>query len=152
MVVIMQRADLYNEIKGILSTQVQCVLATVDDRQPCLHLMAYGFSENLSEIYLASYADTRKVRNMLIQPEVSLLWDNRTGNHQDHVEGFALNASGEATMLEGEHYKLVSKLLRDRNPTLEILLGNDKTAVFSVDVSSYVFAKGYTAVYEFQPV
>ncbi|MEH6358932.1 MAG: pyridoxamine 5'-phosphate oxidase family protein [Pseudomonadales bacterium] len=148
----MQKADLYNEIKDILSTQVQCVLATVDDLQPCLHLMAYGFSEDLSEIYLASYADTRKVRNMLIQREVALLWDNRTSNHQDHVDGFALNASGKATMLEGELYKSVSQLLLDRNPTLEALLSNDKTAVFSVDVSSYVFAKGYTSVYEFQPV
>jgi len=149
--VIMRKDDLYDEIKGVLSAQVQCVLATVDNSQPCLHLMAYGFSESLGEIYLASYADTRKVRNMLIQSEVGLLWDNRTGSHHDHIAGFALNASGKARMLDGACYNSASRLLLDRNPTLEALLSSDNTAVFSVAVTSYVFAKGYTSVYEFQP-
>ena len=38
----MQDLDLLKTISGLLESQVQCVLATVDGVQPCLHLMAYG--------------------------------------------------------------------------------------------------------------
>ena len=137
----MQEIELFEEIKHLLVTQVQCVLATVDETQPCLHLMAYGVSENLKKVYLASYKDTRKVKNMLAQTNVSLLWDNRTGNTEDHVAGLALNATGCAHQLEGDACQRVEQLLLNRNSTLETLLFSDNVAVFAVDVSGYVFCE-----------
>lgn len=147
----MSNAALSKEINALLTAQVQGVLATLDGEQPCLHLMAYAFSDDLADIYLASYADTRKVSNMLNQPRVSLLWDNRTGNNRDHVEGMALNATGEARLLDGTvRQGAIAKLLV-RNPSLEKLLGDEKTAVFAVSVARYVFAQGYTKVREYCP-
>ena len=147
----MAAPTLYEEIHNLLEQQVQCVLATVDGEQPCLHLMAYGFSDSLDQLYLASYADTRKVQNMLKQPRVSLMWDNRTGQHEDHTGGLALNAEGKAKRLEGPARETVSQRLLARNPTLETLLCEPTTAVFAVDVQAYVFAKGYGGVQTYQP-
>lgn len=147
----MSTSALFEQISDLLSTQVQCVLATVDEGHPCLHLMAYGFNEPLDEIYIASYSNTRKVSNMLSQPHVSLLWDNRTLNHSDHVEGLALNASGKATLLESSARQVVKQVLLERNPTLDTLLSDQSAAIFSVKVSSYVFVKGYTDVQEYKP-
>lgn len=148
----MQDLDLLKSISDLLESQVQCVLATVDGVQPCLHLMAYGFSDSLSEIYVASYADTRKVNNMLAQPAVSLLWDNRTVNQQDHVLGFALNAVGKARKLTGAEHQAAANLLIVRNASLAELLASDKVVTFAVAVSAYTFVKGYRDVYEYQPI
>lgn len=147
----MQKTQLFDEIKHFLNTQVQGVLATLDGDQPCLHLMAYGFSDDLSELYLVSYADTRKVSNMLAQPKVSMLWDNRTGNSADHVDGLALNAVGQAFRLDETRFDDIKALLLRRNSTLKTLLSSDRAAIFSVSVSEYVYVKGYSEVYQLQP-
>lgn len=65
-------------VASLLNQQVQCVLATLADQQPALHLLAYAFSADLDEIYVASMADTQKVRNMRGNPNVTCLWDNRS--------------------------------------------------------------------------
>lgn len=147
----MQKSELFDEISRLLNEQVQCVLATVDESQPCLHLMAYSVNRRLDEIYIASYANTRKVSNMLAHPEVALLWDNRTVNDRDHVEGVALNATGKATLLEGVVRQAIKQKLLDRNPALGLLLADESTTIFTVKVSSYVFVKGYTQVYNYLP-
>ena len=91
-----------NTVASLLNQQVQCVLATLGDKELALHLMAYAISSDLDEIYLVSLEDTQKVRNMRANPNVTCLWDNRTGNNDDHTAGLAMSGFGEARELTGE--------------------------------------------------
>lgn len=142
----MDKAALKQEIASLLDQQVQCVLATIDDRRPCQHMMAFARSEDLSRIYLATYLDTRKYRNMLSNPSVSLLWDNRSGRDDDHVEGISLIALGRAELLDGPSRVDIHRALSARNPALKSLLEDDSCRIFAVRVEDYQWTRGYQQV------
>jgi flavin reductase (DIM6/NTAB) family NADH-FMN oxidoreductase RutF/nitroimidazol reductase NimA-like FMN-containing flavoprotein (pyridoxamine 5'-phosphate oxidase superfamily) len=135
----------------LLSSQVQCVLSTHSADAPRQHLMAYAFDDSLRNVYLASRPATEKVTNMLRRPQVSLLWDNRTGNTTDHCNGVAAMAAGRAAPVRGWQRARAAFLLLQRNPELEGLLASADTLVLAVAVDAYRLARGYDAVAEFSP-
>lgn len=136
-------------IQSILSQQVQCVLATQCQGKLYQHLMAYAMSENLATITLASFRHTQKVNNIGSEPNVGLLWDNRTGNNKDHTDGFALSAQGAARIL-GLSCPLTQPLL-DRNASLQSLLSHDDAVIIAIRIESYHLAIGYAQTFRFSP-
>lgn len=138
-------------VASLLNQQVQFVLATLGEQQPALHLMAYAFSPDLAEIYLASMADTQKVRSMRRNPNVTCLWDNRTGKNVDHTEGLAMSGFGKARELTGETACQVASLLLQRNATLQGLLADPTVLVFAISIDRYQWVEGYTRAMSFRP-
>ncbi len=144
--------NIQQSISQLLASQVQGVLATSSpDGVVALHLMAYAFTPSLRDIYLASYADTRKVTNMRHNPRVNWLWDNRTGNQQDHIDGFALTAVGLATQVCEQDYQAAAELLLSRNASLTAMLEDTRAVIFVVDVERYSWIQGYSEVYDYLP-
>ncbi len=140
-----------NTVTSLLDQQVQCVLATLGGKQPALHLMAYAFSVELDQIYLASIRDTQKVRNMRDRPNVTCLWDNRTGNNSDHTEGLAMSGFGTARELTGETARSAASLLLERNANLKQLLTEPAVVIFAIAIESYQWVEGYTRAMRYQP-
>lgn len=138
-------------VDALLSQQAQCVLATQGDKQPALHLMAYAFSADLDEIYLASKSGTQKVKNMYNNPNVTCLWDNRTGNNSDHTEGFALSGFGKASELSDQPAQFAADLLQQRNPSLKQLLTDPAVLIFAISIESYQWVEGYTRAMSYCP-
>jgi uncharacterized pyridoxamine 5'-phosphate oxidase family protein len=145
----MQEQELKGEISRILDQQIQCVLATLEGNQPCQHMMAFAYAEDLSRIYLATYMDTRKYRNMLSSPGVSILWDNRSGRDEDHIDGFSLIALGRAKLLPDDLQIEIRKLLLERNPSLNLLLDDASSRIFEVSVEDYQWTRGYREVFHY---
>jgi hypothetical protein len=141
---------IYN-VNSLLSGQVQCVLATLKDQQICLHLMAYAFSADLCEIYIASLENTKKVHNMRRSPDITCLWDNRTGNISDHTGGFAMSGFGKALELTGEAAAAKSGLLLERNASLSGLMAEPSVVIFSLHIDRYQWVEGYTKSMFFEP-
>ena len=138
-------------IRELLTTQVQCVLSTVAESVPSQHLMAYALEPSLTEVYIASLRSTAKVANLQRNPAFSLLWDNRTGNTKDHVQGLALMAQGQANVLNGWSRARAEHLLLARNPELAQLLSGNGAAVFALQIRSYRLVRGYDSVSTFIP-
>lgn len=61
-----------------------CVLATCNLREPHTSLMAYLPGEQGRKIYLITLAGTQKYRNILANPWVSLLMDDRRASDPGH--------------------------------------------------------------------
>jgi nitroimidazol reductase NimA-like FMN-containing flavoprotein (pyridoxamine 5'-phosphate oxidase superfamily) len=138
-------------IRDLLTTQVQCVLSTIDEDTPNQHLMAFALEPSLTDVYIASERATKKVANLLRNPAVSLLWDNRTGNTRDHVHGLAVTAQGQASLLNGWARARVEHLLLARNPELATLFSGNEAAVFALRIQSYRLVQGYDSVTAFIP-
>jgi hypothetical protein len=118
--------------------------------QPHTHLMAYAVNEDLSTVYLAS-ARSRKTENMLARPDVSLLWDNRTGNLADHGDGLLVTASGKAALANKEEVDAAKKLFVGRNPNMAGFLAIDGVSMFAVKVSVVEVVEGYSRPTEWRP-
>lgn len=143
--------EIANQIRSILNHQVQSVLATQDQGVLYQHLMAYSAVDDLSSIYLASFDNTQKVRNIRANPNVSLLWDNRTGNNKDHTEGFALSAHGSADIVNtGSRPDLIEQL-RNRNDSLTKLLNAEQSVLIVINIKAYQLAIGYTQTMVYEP-
>ncbi len=138
-------------IAALLRQQVQCVLATLGDKELALHVMAYAFSPELDEIYLASLENTQKVTNKRGNPNVTCLWDNRTGNNADHIEGVAMSGFGRARALTGRDAASAHRLLAQRNATLIPLLSDPAVVVFALHIDRYQWVEGYTRVIIYEP-
>lgn len=133
-------------VADLLRSQVQCVLATASPQgQPSTHLMAYAFSSDLTSVIIASGVSSRKVQDMLSNPSVSLLWDNRTGNLQDHGEGMLVTASGRASQLLADAASDATAQLLERNPNLTSFVARDDVVVLGVAVDTYAVVVGYGA-------
>lgn len=139
------------DIGKLMSTQVQCVLATFSPEGPAQHLMAYAVDADLRTVYVASMRQTQKVGNMLRTPAVSMLWDNRTGNTQDHVEGLALMATGQATLLNSEQSAQPGSALQLRNSSLADLLNQSDSVIMAICISGYRLVRGYTSIIHYEP-
>lgn len=139
------------DIVMLMSAQVQCVLATLSPTGPAQHLMAYAFDADACTVYVTSMRQTEKVGNMLHRPAVSLLWDNRTGNNKDHVEGVALMATGHAVLLSSEQCAQPARALQQRNSSLTELLNHADSAILAIRISAYRLVRGYTSIIHYQP-
>ena len=139
------------KITSLLKEQVQCVLGTQGKGQLGLHLMAYDFSADLNNIYIASFEQTQKVNNMRSNVDVTLLWDNRKGNNADHNTGFAISGFGKAREIHGEEAQSVALLLERRNETLQPLLADSQAVVFTIEVDRYQWVEGYTGSVIYTP-
>ena len=138
-------------IREMLSSQVQCVLATVSKKAPTLHLMAYAFSEDLKHLYCLSLSNTRKVNNIKNNSAVSLLWDNRTGNTSDHIQGTCLSADAKARIFETEKNSgQITKLL-ERNPELSSMLNDDSCVIIKIRINNFILVQGYSKISRYSP-
>jgi nitroimidazol reductase NimA-like FMN-containing flavoprotein (pyridoxamine 5'-phosphate oxidase superfamily) len=138
-------------VAALLTQQVQCVLATLSDKEQALHLMAFANSIALDKIYLASLESTQKVKNMRNNPKVTCLWDNRTGNNSDHTAGLAMSGFGQAHELTAEPAQTAISLLLQRNANLQPLLSNPSVVIFALHIDRYQWVEGYTQVRIYQP-
>lgn len=138
-------------VVSLLSRQAQCVLATQGDQGVGLHLMAYAFSDDVSNIYIASLANTQKVSNMRSRPNVTCLWDNRTGNNSDHVEGLAMSGFGQALELTNKAEQSAFGRLLERNASLKNLLSQPSVVIFVIQIDRYQWVEGYTRSMIYKP-
>lgn len=147
------------ELTTLLKSQVQCVLATLGEASaetaatapdyltsgPQQHLMAYAFSASHQRIIMMSYRHTRKVSNIQSRAAVSILWDNRTGQAQDHTKGWCLTAQGQAHLVEPSEatFEHLQQCFLSTNPNLIRLVEHPDSVLISITIEQFHLTLGY---------
>ena len=134
------------EMKALARTKDICVLATVSGGRPHCSLMAYATDDACSEIYMVTYRDTTKYRNLKENPFVSLLMDTREENPASQ------RPSAKALTVEGMFHEIkdaakrshVRERLVKRHPHLREFMANPDAEVFSIEISSFLLLDGLT--------
>jgi len=128
-------------LRQIMVTQRFAVLATLNNQQPYLNLVAFAVSDDLRNIIFATNRNTQKYRNILSNNRVALLIDNRSIGQSDFAEGLAITALGMASDLEGDRSEKPVQSYLDRHPSLGEFLQRPDTAVIGVMVTDYILAR-----------
>ena len=137
-------APVAGRIDAVLTSQVQCVLATTTaDLRPATFLMAFAISPCLRFVVIATPVGARKAQQMRERPAVSLLWDNRTGNLRDHADGLLVTAVGQAAEAEVDALPWASARFLERNPNMANFLATEGVGLFQIRVDSYEIVEGY---------
>lgn len=140
--------DIPRIIAELLASQQLAVLATSQQGQPYTSLVAFAFSDDLCRMTFATTRATRKFANLLAEPRVSLLIDNRGHRHSDFREAMAVTAFGRAVeVCESEKPHRVEEYLK-RHPELREFVGAPSCALLQVDVKRYSLVRRFQDVVE----
>ena len=82
--------SLKHSIQEILNNQYLSVLATNTGNSPYTSLVGFMASQDLKEIYFATFINTRKYHNITKHSQVSLLIDSRTNRGGEDFKNSSL--------------------------------------------------------------
>ncbi len=133
-------------MKKLAKEKDTCVLATVLGEKPHCSLMAYTTNDDCSEIYMATHRSTRKFKNLMGNPSVSLLIDTREEHKGSQRSGEkAMTVSGAFERLEDDQKKAWAKArLLSRHPHLKQFLDHPDAEVFGIKIHSFLLLDGLT--------
>jgi nitroimidazol reductase NimA-like FMN-containing flavoprotein (pyridoxamine 5'-phosphate oxidase superfamily) len=138
-----------DKIAELVKAKEHCVLATVSENHPHCSLMAYVVSPDLDIFHLISSRSTRKYHNILRNPHVSLLIDDREDfADRDLSRAKALTVTGVCRpMRQGRESDDIKKMFRTRHPHLDHFTRHPDYDVLTVEVDSYLLLDGVKESY-----
>ncbi len=141
--------NMLEKMKSLVREHDTCVLATVSEGRPHCSLMAYAVDDACGEIYMVTPRTTRKYKNLLNNPHVSLLIDTR-GEHagQKSPESKALTVEGMFRPIPDTEKRLAAEArLSAAHPYLKVFISNQDAEIFSVKVVSFLLLEGLSKAY-----
>jgi nitroimidazol reductase NimA-like FMN-containing flavoprotein (pyridoxamine 5'-phosphate oxidase superfamily) len=143
---------LFSLLRELLESQRSAALATQQEGQPYLSLMAFAATPDLKQLIVATERNTRKHANLMVEPRVALLIDNRSNAPADTEEAVAVTVLGRAAEARpGERESLLSLFLT-KHPHLEDFVTSPTCALITVQVSTYVVVQHFQEVQEVRMV
>ena len=133
-------------MKKLAKEQDICVLATVSGEKPHCSLMAYATNDDCTEIYMATYKDTRKFKNLMENPSVSLLIDTREerkGSHRPAAKAMTVSGAFERLADNQKKVQVRAKLLT-RHPHLKEFLDHPDAEIICIKIHSFLLLDGLT--------
>jgi len=143
--------DLRATLESLFASQRLAVLATQGGGQPHTSLVAFAATDDLRHLIFATERDTRKFANLIADPRVALLVDDRSRREADLVEATAVTAAGIAEELQGAERERLAGLLLRRHPALKPFVAGPGCALVSVAVGTYQVVTRFQSVAEFRP-
>ena len=132
-----------DRMKSLLKKGDMCVLATCSENRPHCSLMTYVTDEAAETVYMITLKDSRKHRNVLDNPQVSLLVDTRQDIPVQGRKGVqALTVHGVCRTLPTEESRSILRELAGRHPHLEPISSHPDAAVLEVKVEGLLLLDG----------
>ena len=135
-----------NQIKEYINHVVDAnrfaVLATSNDNQPLASLVAITAIDDLQQLFFATYRNTRKCNNLIINKNVSILFENRNDTNNGKQEITVLTAFGKADEVDAVDCKAILETHVLRHPELETFLHSTDCVFFLVKVNAYQIVLG----------
>jgi len=132
------------KMKSLLKEMDMCVLATARENRPHCSLMAYVADPEGRWIYMITQRNTKKYRNLMENPWVSLLVDTRCeGKGADRGTIEALTVRGVLSPVKepGAREEMLRRIV-ERHPHLAKLAGQPDAEVLSIRVESFQLLEG----------
>ena len=135
-----------NHIDSVLSSQKIAVLGTSNDGEPYSCLIAFAITEDLKELVFATMRQRLKYENIMANPRVTLIVDNRDAKASDFNETTSITMIGTAQDIQGESRNRYAGLLLKRHPTLSDFVNSPDCAVLRVEVDKIYIVSEFESV------
>ena len=143
-----------SEIKAVLQDLLQsqryAVIATDDHGQPFTSLMAFVATEDLRKLVVLTERTRRKFTNLMANPNIALLIDNRENKGSDTQDSVAVTAIGQAYEAESAERALLLELFLDRHPYLATFAASPSCAIVTANISRYILVSRFEQVLEWR--
>ena len=129
--------DLRTTLCDLYASQRLAVLATQGGGQPHTSLVAFAATDDLRHLIFATERGTRKFANLIADPRVALLVDDRSHREADLSEATAVTAAGIAREVRGAEQERLAGVLLRGHPALKPFVAAPGCALISVAVETY---------------
>lgn len=137
-------------LPGLLETQKYAVLATDNHGQPYTSLMAFSVTEDLQSFILMTERGRLKYENLMANPRVAIMIDNRENLGSDLEEAMAVTAQGLAEEIAGNARDEWRAFCLVRHPALQAFADSPGCALIRIKVTSYVIVRRFQEVIEWR--
>ena len=134
----------------LLETQKYAVLATDNHGQPYTSLMAFSVTEDLQSFILMTERGRLKYENLMTNPRVAIMIDNRENLGSDLDEAVAVTAQGLAEEITGDARDEWRALCLARHPALQAFADSPTCALIRIKVTSYIVVRCFQEVIEWR--
>jgi nitroimidazol reductase NimA-like FMN-containing flavoprotein (pyridoxamine 5'-phosphate oxidase superfamily) len=135
-------------LKKFFESQPLAVLATQNGTAPYVSLVAFAANEKLTYLLFSTTRATRKYSNLLANPEVSLLIDNRKNTIEDFQDAMAVTALGKVAHIEDFERGIMEKIYLMKHPYLTDFLKSPTTAFLKIRIEKYIVVTRFQHVVE----
>ena len=125
-----------------MKSQRYAVIATNNENIPYTNIVAFATSEGFGNILFATRKDTTKYLNLLNNPCVSILIDNRKNLTSDIKNARAVSAEAEVKGIK-ENKEKYKELLRKKHPELAGFLNEPNCELFMLEVKKYFYVDNF---------
>ena len=133
-----------NKIKDLLKAGDLCVLATCAEGNPHCSLMAYITDHAVAMVYMVTLKQTQKYKNLLRNPQISLLVDTRheqARSAQPQIQALTVSGVFQPIAEENEKQRIFAAIA-ERHPQLRELMANPDAEPFAIKIHSFLFLDG----------
>ena len=131
------------EMKAFTREKDICVLATITGSKPYCSLMAYVTNKACTEIYMVTHRQTQKYKNLVTNPEVSLLIDNREASPRSAARALTIEGVFQKINNQEKEKKIRHKLL-SAHPHLNEIMVHPDSEILRIKVRSFLLLNGLT--------
>lgn len=146
----MDQSDLYGKVYELMTHQQFGILTSIGSDGPHSSLIAFAVTNNLKTVLFMTLQETRKYANIIANPNVSLLVDNRPANSKEISGCFALSAYGTVKKVDLNSAVATKELFAFCHPELAQYLDKPTYSLFSVSIKKYEVINGLSEVYTYQ--
>jgi uncharacterized pyridoxamine 5'-phosphate oxidase family protein len=139
---------LINKMKTLVQEKDTCVLATASGGRPHCSLMSYVVDPECREIFMVTNRGTKKYKNLLENPWVSLLIDTREEDRNLAIgQKKALTINGVFQKVDLARKKVIRAQFLARHPELRELVDGPEAEIIAIRVQSFQLLEGVQDAY-----
>jgi nitroimidazol reductase NimA-like FMN-containing flavoprotein (pyridoxamine 5'-phosphate oxidase superfamily) len=130
-----------------------CVMATVVGQKPYCSLMTYVMDDRGREIYMVTRRSSRKYRNLMANPSVSLLIDTRERLPRGKAQSLTVEGVFEP-LPAGRKQDAVRAELLSKHPQLKDFMRDPEAEIICIRIQSFLLLNGISEAHyaEIEPV
>jgi len=133
-------------LRDLFSSQRFAVLATQGGGQPYGSLVAFMATDDLRSLLFATTRSTRKYANIISNPKVAMVIDNRSNREADFQKAKAVTVTGKVREIKGPERKELQKRFLRKHPSLKDFLSSPTCALLKVEVDAYYIVSRFQNV------
>ena len=139
-------SEVKKRIDKVLASQGIAVLGTSKDDEPYSSLVGFVVTENLRELVFATMRERLKYRNMVANPRVTLMIDDRHEQKDVFNETTSITIVGSAADVKGEKRVKYASLLVSRHPILNDFVSSPDCALMVVTIDKIYIVSDFESV------
>lgn len=147
-----RKEEAIKNLKLLCSTQDFGVLATRGNDDCYSSLISFVISQNYSQLVFATPKDTKKLKNISSNSNISILIDNHNENPKNINNIVATTLIGQAKILDQAYKDKWAPVLLEKHPYLKGFIKSKNTVLILVNISQYHYVSSFQEVIEWSPL